>query len=114
MTALCDWMTFLNLHSLASEFELQGVDMFGKRVGFLKFKADIIDEETKTKVIDWIVAITVVLLCICLDLRNPSWSCILDWMSLRTNNNGLGNPNFLVRACLIVMLDISPSKYIHM
>jgi len=70
---------------------IQGVDMFGKRVGFLKFKADIIDEETKTKVIDWIVAITVVLLCICLDLRNPSWSCILDWMSLRTNNNGLGN-----------------------
>ncbi|CAN6191700.1 unnamed protein product [Urochloa humidicola] len=29
---------------------IQGVDMFGKRVGFLKFKADIIDEETKTKV----------------------------------------------------------------
>ncbi|TKW19422.1 hypothetical protein SEVIR_4G019000v4 [Setaria viridis] len=29
---------------------IQGVDMFGKRVGFMKFKADIIDEETKTKV----------------------------------------------------------------
>ncbi|KAJ1257780.1 hypothetical protein BS78_10G022300 [Paspalum vaginatum] len=29
---------------------IQGVDMFGKRVGFLKFKADIVDEETKTKV----------------------------------------------------------------
>ncbi|CAN6208906.1 unnamed protein product [Urochloa humidicola] len=29
---------------------IQGVDMFGKRVGFLKFKADIIDDETKTKV----------------------------------------------------------------
>nr|CAB3466832.1 unnamed protein product [Digitaria exilis] len=29
---------------------IQGVDMFGKRVGFLKFKADIIDEETKAKV----------------------------------------------------------------
>ncbi|AQL02384.1 Nudix hydrolase 14 chloroplastic [Zea mays] len=28
---------------------IQGVDMFGKRVGFLKFKADIVDEETKTK-----------------------------------------------------------------
>lgn len=26
--------------------------MFGKRVGFLKFKADIVDEETKTKVIN--------------------------------------------------------------
>lgn len=24
----------------------QGVDMFGKRVGFLKFKADILDKET--------------------------------------------------------------------
>jgi hypothetical protein len=24
--------------------------MFGERVGFLKFKADIIDEETKSKV----------------------------------------------------------------
>lgn len=31
---------------------VQGVDMFGKRVGFLKFKADIVDEETKTKVIN--------------------------------------------------------------
>lgn len=31
---------------------MQGVDMFGKRVGFVKFKADIVDEETKTKVID--------------------------------------------------------------
>ncbi|KAL6606289.1 hypothetical protein ACP70R_041942 [Stipagrostis hirtigluma subsp. patula] len=29
---------------------IQGVDTFGKRVGFLKFKADIVDEETKTKV----------------------------------------------------------------
>ncbi|GJN01058.1 hypothetical protein PR202_ga18293 [Eleusine coracana subsp. coracana] len=29
---------------------VQGVDMFGKRVGFLKFKADVVDEETKTKV----------------------------------------------------------------
>ncbi|XP_066376228.1 nudix hydrolase 14, chloroplastic-like [Miscanthus floridulus] len=29
---------------------IQGVDMFGKRVGFLKFKADIVDEETRTKV----------------------------------------------------------------
>ncbi|KAK3131494.1 hypothetical protein QOZ80_6AG0507180 [Eleusine coracana subsp. coracana] len=29
---------------------IQGVDMFGKRVGFLKFKADVVDEETKTKV----------------------------------------------------------------
>ncbi|CAN6172287.1 unnamed protein product [Urochloa humidicola] len=29
---------------------IQGVDMFGKRVGFLKFKADIVDEETKMKV----------------------------------------------------------------
>ena len=29
----------------------QGVDMFGQRVGFLKFKADIINEETKAKVI---------------------------------------------------------------
>ncbi|KAK3128271.1 hypothetical protein QOZ80_6BG0459230 [Eleusine coracana subsp. coracana] len=29
---------------------IEGVDMFGKRVGFLKFKADVVDEETKTKV----------------------------------------------------------------
>lgn len=29
---------------------IQGVDMFGKRVGFLKFKADIIDKETGSKV----------------------------------------------------------------
>ena len=28
----------------------QGVDMFGKRIGFLKFKADIIDKETGKKV----------------------------------------------------------------
>jgi hypothetical protein len=64
-------MTFLNSHSFASEFELQGVDMFGKRVGFLKFKADIIDEETKTKVIHWNVAITVVLLWFVWILKTP-------------------------------------------
>ncbi|EEF51041.1 ADP-ribose pyrophosphatase, putative [Ricinus communis] len=29
---------------------VQGVDMFGKRIGFLKFKADIIDQETGQKV----------------------------------------------------------------
>ncbi|XP_071700343.1 nudix hydrolase 14, chloroplastic-like [Rutidosis leptorrhynchoides] len=29
---------------------IQGVDMFGKRVGFVKFKADIIDKETGQKV----------------------------------------------------------------
>ena len=29
---------------------IQGVDMFGQRVGFLKFKADIVDEETKAKI----------------------------------------------------------------
>ncbi|XAR70375.1 ADP-sugar diphosphatase [Bertholletia excelsa] len=29
---------------------IQGVDMFGKRVGFLKFKADVIDKETGKKV----------------------------------------------------------------
>ncbi|XP_043700532.1 nudix hydrolase 14, chloroplastic isoform X2 [Telopea speciosissima] len=29
---------------------IQGVDMFGKRVGFLKFKADVIDMETGKKV----------------------------------------------------------------
>uniref|UniRef100_A0A0E0L7B0 Nudix hydrolase domain-containing protein n=1 Tax=Oryza punctata TaxID=4537 RepID=A0A0E0L7B0_ORYPU len=29
---------------------IQGVDMFGKRVGFVKFKADIVDEETKAKI----------------------------------------------------------------
>lgn len=28
----------------------QGVDMFGNRVGFLKFKADVIDKETGSKV----------------------------------------------------------------
>lgn len=29
---------------------IQGVDMFGKRVGFLKFKADVVDKETGKKV----------------------------------------------------------------
>ncbi|KAF7046000.1 hypothetical protein CFC21_055060 [Triticum aestivum] len=29
---------------------IQGVDMFGERVGFLKFKADIVDEATKAKI----------------------------------------------------------------
>ncbi|XP_010248023.1 PREDICTED: nudix hydrolase 14, chloroplastic isoform X1 [Nelumbo nucifera] len=29
---------------------IQGVDMFGKRVGFLKFKADILDKETGKKI----------------------------------------------------------------
>ncbi|KAM7531206.1 hypothetical protein LguiB_034616 [Lonicera macranthoides] len=29
---------------------IQGVDMFGKRVGFLKFKADVIDKQTGQKV----------------------------------------------------------------
>ncbi|KAK6158100.1 hypothetical protein DH2020_005414 [Rehmannia glutinosa] len=29
---------------------IQGVDMFGNRVGFLKFKADVIDKETGSKV----------------------------------------------------------------
>ena len=29
--------------------------MFGERVGFLKFKADIVDEETKAKVIRMLV-----------------------------------------------------------
>ncbi|XP_006396823.2 nudix hydrolase 14, chloroplastic [Eutrema salsugineum] len=29
---------------------IQGVDMFGKRIGFLKFKADIFDKETNQKV----------------------------------------------------------------
>jgi ADP-sugar diphosphatase len=29
--------------------------MFGKRVGFVKFKADIIDEETKAKVIEMLL-----------------------------------------------------------
>jgi hypothetical protein len=28
----------------------QGVDMFGERIGFLKFKADIFDKETGKKV----------------------------------------------------------------
>lgn len=32
---------------------VQGVDMFGKRVGFLKFKADIFDKETGNKVSDY-------------------------------------------------------------
>ncbi|KAD4384723.1 hypothetical protein E3N88_24891 [Mikania micrantha] len=34
---------------------IQGVDMFGKRVGFLKFKADVIDKETGQKVVPGIV-----------------------------------------------------------
>ncbi|KAJ3672482.1 hypothetical protein LUZ60_007203 [Juncus effusus] len=32
------------------QVHIQGVDMFGKRVGFLKFKADIIDRETGSKI----------------------------------------------------------------
>lgn len=32
-------------------FDEQGVDMFGGRVGFLKFKADVIDKETGKKVL---------------------------------------------------------------
>ncbi|XP_004515746.1 nudix hydrolase 14, chloroplastic-like [Cicer arietinum] len=32
------------------EVLIQGVDMFGKRIGFLKFKAEIIDKETGNKV----------------------------------------------------------------
>ncbi|VAH14595.1 unnamed protein product [Triticum turgidum subsp. durum] len=31
---------------------IQGVDMFRQRVGFLKFKADIVDEETQAKGLD--------------------------------------------------------------
>ncbi|RYR29502.1 hypothetical protein Ahy_B01g053907 isoform C [Arachis hypogaea] len=31
---------------------IQGVDMFGKRIGFLKFKADIYDKQTGKKVLD--------------------------------------------------------------
>ncbi|KAJ4806409.1 hypothetical protein LUZ62_018975 [Rhynchospora pubera] len=32
------------------QVQIQGVDMFGSRVGFLKFKADIIDKETGAKI----------------------------------------------------------------
>ncbi|XP_078161928.1 nudix hydrolase homolog 14 [Carex rostrata] len=32
------------------QVQIQGVDMFGSRVGFLKFKADIIDEETGARI----------------------------------------------------------------
>lgn len=53
---------------------MQGVDMFGKRVGFLKFKADIVDEETKTKVIAWNVAATVLLSCGHLGLTIMVWA----------------------------------------
>ncbi|KAI9174798.1 hypothetical protein LWI28_022842 [Acer negundo] len=35
---------------LLKQVLIQGVDMFGKRIGFLKFKADIFDKETGTKV----------------------------------------------------------------
>ncbi|XP_027182625.1 nudix hydrolase 14, chloroplastic [Coffea eugenioides] len=35
---------------LLKQVLIQGVDMFGKRVGFLKFKADIFDKETGNKV----------------------------------------------------------------
>ncbi|KAI5655598.1 hypothetical protein M9H77_32785 [Catharanthus roseus] len=35
---------------LLTQVLVQGVDMFGKHVGFLKFKADIIDKETGKKV----------------------------------------------------------------
>jgi hypothetical protein len=61
---------FNYLHLFASVFAVQGVDMFGKWESFLKFKADIIDKETKTMEIDWNVTINVILLWVCLDLRN--------------------------------------------
>ncbi|KAJ6807531.1 putative nudix hydrolase 14, chloroplastic [Iris pallida] len=32
------------------QVQIQGVDMFGRRVGFLKFKADVFDKETGTKI----------------------------------------------------------------
>ena len=32
------------------EFFVQGVDMFGSRIGFLKFQADIYDKQTGKKV----------------------------------------------------------------
>nr|CAD1821617.1 unnamed protein product [Ananas comosus var. bracteatus] len=32
------------------QVQIQGVDMFGRRVGFLKFKADVIEKETGTKI----------------------------------------------------------------
>lgn len=67
-------MTFLNLRSIASGSAMQGVDMFGKRVGFLKFKADIVDEETKTKVIAWNVAATVLLSCGHLGITIMVWA----------------------------------------
>ncbi|KAK1564771.1 hypothetical protein Q3G72_011289 [Acer saccharum] len=35
---------------LLKQVLIQGVDMFGKRIGFLKFKADIFDKETGAKV----------------------------------------------------------------
>jgi hypothetical protein len=43
--------------------------VFRKQVGFLKLKAVIMDKETKTEVIDWDVASTVLLLCVCSDRR---------------------------------------------
>ncbi|KAL3498739.1 hypothetical protein ACH5RR_041471 [Cinchona calisaya] len=39
-----------NGEMLLKQVLIQGVDMFGKRVGFLKFKADIFDKETGNKV----------------------------------------------------------------
>ncbi|CAN0841667.1 Nudix hydrolase 14, chloroplastic [Linum grandiflorum] len=50
---------------------VQGVDMFGRRVGFVKFKADILDKETGTKVPGIVFArgpaVTVLILLDCED-----------------------------------------------
>lgn len=32
------------------KFDKQGVDMFGRRVGFLKFKAEVFEKDTGMKV----------------------------------------------------------------
>ncbi|PPR97183.1 hypothetical protein GOBAR_AA23477 [Gossypium barbadense] len=46
----CDNGILANGNMTLTQVLIQGVDMFGKRIGFLKFKADIIDKGTGKKV----------------------------------------------------------------
>ncbi|MFQ6662462.1 hypothetical protein Gotur_030302 [Gossypium turneri] len=46
----CENGILANGYMTLTQVLIQGVDMFGKRIGFLKFKADIIDKRTGKKV----------------------------------------------------------------
>ena len=48
---LVTWVCGISVFFL-SPVILQGLDMFGRKVGFLKFKADVVDNETGQKVVN--------------------------------------------------------------